>query len=44
MWCIVSKNGIVGIEKYHSEYDAQYACDCRNALVPSQNWQVKKAL
>ncbi len=39
-WTIISASGLLGIEIYYSEYDAQYAADMRNSLAPFQEWRV----
>ena len=41
VWVIVSARGIIGIDRYPTQWDAQVAADLRNALIPKQGWTVK---
>lgn len=38
MWYIISKNGLRGIETYHSESEAWNAANARNRLI-NQGWR-----
>lgn len=41
VWVVVSAWGVVGVDRYPTEWDAQVAADFRNALIPTQKWIVK---
>ena len=41
MWIIINRFGIIGIEKYETQQNAERACWLRNSLI-NQGWKPRK--